>query len=126
MKQSLQDKLAKKRLALVERTAKALGTDETVARELLLTDRRQSVRLNPLVAPVQETLDKMRSLGWQGEPVAWMENGYTIEGGGEELRDSRLAADGALLIQNAASWLPVLALGAQPGEKVLDVCAAPG
>ncbi|GCA62175.1 RNA (C5-cytosine) methyltransferase, NOP2 [Kipferlia bialata] len=33
---------------------------------------------------------------------------------------------GHYLIQDAASFLPVLALGAKPGERVLDMAAAPG
>ena len=30
------------------------------------------------------------------------------------------------MLQSASSFLPVLALGPQPGEKVLDLAAAPG
>lgn len=30
------------------------------------------------------------------------------------------------MLQGAASLLPVMALGAAPGERVLDMCAAPG
>lgn len=120
------EKLARKRAALVERTALALDIDGAAARELLLTPRRQSVRLNPLAAEPAGTLRAMRQLGWQGEPYGWTADGYTIEAGGEALRDSPLAAEGKLYIQNAASWLPVLALDPRAGESVLDVCAAPG
>ncbi len=35
-------------------------------------------------------------------------------------------AEGHLYVQNLASQLPPLALGPQPGERVLDLCAAPG
>ena len=30
------------------------------------------------------------------------------------------------MLQAAASFLPVMALEPQPGEKILDMCAAPG
>jgi len=35
-------------------------------------------------------------------------------------------ADGAFWVQDAAAALPVRALGPRPGERVLDLCAAPG
>ena len=117
---------AKKRPLLIGRTAHALGVDESEAARLLQTGRRQGVRLNPLRGNTAETLAAMRELGWQGEQYAWMPGGYSVESGLEALRDSQLAADGRVLIQNAASWLPVLLLDAQPEERVLDVCAAPG
>lgn len=33
---------------------------------------------------------------------------------------------GHYMIQSASSWLPVIALDPQPGERVLDMAAAPG
>jgi len=119
-------KLTKKREAWLSRTMQALDLDETVALELLKHGRHQSVRLNPLIADPAQSLQAMVELGWQGTELTWCENGYTVDEGLQALRDSQLAADGAVLIQNAASWLPVLALDPQPGEAILDVCAAPG
>jgi 16S rRNA (cytosine1407-C5)-methyltransferase len=43
-----------------------------------------------------------------------------------DIRDSEPVLSGQVFIQNAASWLPVLALDPKPGETILDVCAAPG
>lgn len=42
------------------------------------------------------------------------------------LRDSEAVGSGKLFIQNAASWLPVIALDPKAGEFILDICAAPG
>jgi len=120
------DKLIKKRQAWLTRTMQALELDEASTLELLKLGRHQSVRLNPLIADPVQSLQAMVELGWQGEEITWCENGYTITEGLQALRDSQLAADGAVLIQNAASWIPVLALDPQPGEIILDVCAAPG
>lgn len=126
MKQTAADIVRKKRQILIERTATALGVDGAEAMSLLSLGRRQSIRLNPLVGDRQVVLDAMRELGWQGEQYGWLSDGYTVEAGLELLRDSRLAEAGQLYIQNAASWLPVVALDPQPGDKILDVCAAPG
>lgn len=87
---------------------------------------KQSVRINPLKGDPAQTLETMQTLGWRGEPVSWCHNAFTISEGYEQLRDSELADQGLIYIQNSSSWLPVVALGPEPGEHVLDVCAAPG
>jgi NOL1/NOP2/sun family putative RNA methylase len=125
-RKSAEERLAKKRAAWLQRTATALRISQEETENLLLTSRRQSIRLNPLQAEPSASLQAMQEAGWQGATYDWCANGYSLEAGAESLRDSPLAADGQILIQNAASWLPVLALDPQPGEHILDVCAAPG
>ncbi len=120
------DKLDAKRAAWLERTQRILGVSAQEARALLSINRQQSLRLNPLVAKPDGTLAKLRELGWQGAPYSWASNCYTVETNLETIRDSDLSTGGAVYIQNAASWLPVLALNPQAGDEVLDVCAAPG
>lgn len=120
------EKLEKKREAWVSRTAEILSVDKDQAKVLLATPRRQSVRLNPLRGAPSETLQALRALGWRGTQCSWMDVGYFMETPVELIRDSEPVLKGAAFIQNAASWLPVLALDAQPGEMILDVCAAPG
>lgn len=119
------DKLAAKRTALVERTALALGVSIADAQRLLSLGRTQSLRINTLKS-TSGTLKGLQHLGWAGQPYSWFADGYTAEAGLEAIRDSTLVANGEVYIQNAASWLPVLALDPQPGESILDVCAAPG
>lgn len=108
----------KKRQLWLERTAQWSGLDLTAAESLLLTRRTQSFRLNPLRsgATPPELLTR---------PIAWYPNGFEIMPEFAAEYDV-LAADGQIYIQNAASWLPVLALDPQPGQRILDVCAAPG
>lgn len=125
-RRSVEGKRDKKQQALIERSARIMQVDESTASRLLATSLRQSVRINPLAGDAAETLDEMKKLGWQGAAITWCENGYTIEQGFEELRDSPLIEQGRIYLQNASSWLPVLALAPRPGESVLDLCAAPG
>lgn len=120
------EKRAKKKQIWIERTGRALTMPEDAVAQLLATNRQQSLRLNPLRAKSTATLKQLQALGWKGAQYDWVRDGYTVDEGLAAIRDSKLIEEGAVFIQNAASWLPVLALEAQPGDAVLDVCAAPG
>lgn len=93
----------------VERTMRITGRGETDVRELLSTPRVQSLRVNPLRGTYKP----------KSPQLSWCENGY-------ELDTSTIPTDGEVYVQNAASWLPVLALDPKPEDAILDVCAAPG
>lgn len=123
---STETKRLEKREQLLERLSALPGVDSAVFAQQLATPLRPSVRINPLKADPADTIATMKLLGWRGESVAWCEHAFTITAGFEQLRDSLLTDAGAIYIQNSSSWLPVLALDPQPGERVLDVCAAPG
>jgi len=124
-KKSVQ-KLDSKRAAWLDRTLRTLGVSQEEAQKLLTTNRQQSLRLNPLITDPKDTLTMLDELGWRGQPYSWATDCYTIAAGLETIRDSELVTSGKVYIQNAASWLPVLALGPKSDEKILDVCAAPG
>lgn len=119
------ERLETKRALLLERTSRALGIGREESTRLLSLGRTQSVRINTLKAHAH-VIEELISLGWSGKQFSWFSDGYTVETGLEAIRDSELVATGQVYIQNAASWLPVLALDPQPGESILDVCAAPG
>ncbi len=120
------EKLALKRQQLIDRTSLALEVDTSTATELLSMGRTQSVRINTILGDKDETLQQLRDEGVVVAPIQWMSEGMAITEGQKILRDSELSASGKVYIQNAASWLPVLALNPQPGETILDMCAAPG
>ncbi len=100
------------------------------AEELLHTfreRRRVSFRINPLVASKEEVLDELETLDIRVEPVAWYPYAYTADiRFRETLTRSALFASGAIYIQSLSSMLAPLALDPRPGERVLDLAAAPG
>lgn len=121
-----EEKFEQKKKVLIERTGLALNVSNEEAIQLLSLPRQQSVRINTLKLSVKEATEALRKLGVSTTPVSWMEEGVSMSEDLPLVRDSELAAKGEVYIQNAASWLPVLALSPQPGQTILDMCAAPG
>jgi 16S rRNA (cytosine1407-C5)-methyltransferase len=122
-----QDRTIIKRQLLIERTAAAFAISEKEAEAWLRFPRQQSIRLNPLIYKDRRPiLNALAALGY--EPIASNidDNCYFISGDITALRDSNLVAQGNIYIQNASSWLPVIALQPRPGEAMLDMAAAPG
>ena len=108
----------RKRELWIDRTMQWSGLSRTEVETILAQTRTQSFRLNPLVDG--EVAPELLS-----RQVVWCPDGYEIIP--ERLADyQQLTDSGRGYIQNAASWLPVLALQPEAGERVLDLCAAPG
>lgn len=85
--------------------------------------RPTGVRVNPLrpmdVAPL------LQDLG--GVPVPWCSEAWQLPPGlARELQRTQAWQTGALHIQSLSSIAATVALDPQPGEHVLDLCAAPG
>ena len=85
-----------------------------------LNETRPSQTLETLRATFQDRLQKLD----------WMEAYYVtpLLGAASAAQDvvSRLASAGEIVVQDALSMLPVLALDVQPHQTVLDMCCAPG
>jgi 16S rRNA (cytosine967-C5)-methyltransferase len=104
---------------LVELWWRMLGREDTLA--LLEADNRpaeDAVRVNPLVTDSAPDIP-----GAQPDPglpeALVLEQPFDVEG-------SELFASGAITPQSRASMLVARTLDPQPGENVLDMCAAPG
>lgn len=79
-----------------------------------------ALRVNALRAGARAAAEE-----YCAEPVPWAENAFYLRPG---LRPgaSLAHACGAFYLQEASAMLSAAALGAQPGERILDLCAAPG
>lgn len=85
---------------------------------------RPGLRVNTLkISP--ERLKEM--VPWILEPVEWTDNGFYY-GGGADPRPSKhpLYYAGLYYLQEPSAMAPAAMLPVAPGEKVLDLCAAPG
>jgi 16S rRNA (cytosine967-C5)-methyltransferase len=83
---------------------------------------RLTLRVNTLRARRSEVAAALAREGLQTEPTPYAPDGLIVTAG----NPLRLAAAGRFLVQDEASQLVSLAVGARPGERVLDLCASPG
>lgn len=88
---------------------------------------RRSIRVNTTLASVGEVTKSIKAKGWKLESIPWCPEGFWISH--SERKDVGNLLEhrcGKIYVQEAASMIPPLVLGALPGERVLDMCAAPG
>ncbi|HLC88926.1 MAG TPA: RsmB/NOP family class I SAM-dependent RNA methyltransferase [Candidatus Nanoarchaeia archaeon] len=88
---------------------------------------RRSIRINTLVTTIKETKLSIEKKGWKLTKIPWCKEGFWIEH--PERRDVGNLLEyhvGKIYVQEAASMIPPLVLNPEPGDLVLDMCAAPG
>jgi 16S rRNA (cytosine967-C5)-methyltransferase len=103
---------------LVERWARQFGVEEAAA------FARANNRVPPTAFRVvdRDFTDLENQLVLEPSKVA--ENAWRVSGAASRLRE--LAAEGKIYLQDEASQLVAQTVEIQPGERVLDLCAAPG
>lgn len=102
----------------------ALGPDD--ARGVLLAANdapERAIRWNPLRGTREEFEALLPEGRWRRDPS--IDEAYVVDGA-FALEESPIWLDGRGMAQSRASLLPVVALDPRPGERVLDLCAAPG
>jgi 16S rRNA (cytosine1407-C5)-methyltransferase len=103
-----------------------LGSRERLD-ELLEADSRRAIRVNPLKTTPSQLLDRLDALGVETEPVPFAENAYWADTGDDRSLGAIFEHQaGHFFLQDPVSTIPVDALDPTPGDRVLDLCAAPG
>ena len=101
---------------LVERLVSLVGAEE--AEEFLRLDNRPvatCIQTNPLKTTPEELAQELRDAGVSVQPHPWLAGCFEITGTGDLERLPAFAAR-----------LAAMAAAPAPGDRVLDVCAAPG
>lgn len=102
-----------------------LGAEYGAFREAFQGARHRALRVNPLKGGPGECRERFLALSpWELEPVPWEENGFYYDSGEPGKHPYHEA--GVYYIQEPSAMAPAIFLGARPGERVLDLCAAPG
>ena len=114
--------------AFVERTARIVPPDrwdECLAS--FAQEKPTAFRVNTLRASVDEVQEELEQAGFALSRVDWLEGAFTIEPGDRRrLTETAAVAEGRIYIQGLSSMLAPMVLAPQPGERVLDLAAAPG
>lgn len=91
--------------------------------DAMLTPLPQVFRVNTIKAQPEDVLPVLGNI--QVEPLPYTPIGFLVNNG-EKLGRSIAHFLGLIYIQEAASMIPPLVLVPKPGERVLDIAAAPG
>lgn len=83
----------------------------------------KSLRINPLKISPESFLAKQL---FDLQPIPWCPEGFYYNPKQDRPGKHVYHAAGLYYIQDASAMAPVEALDPQPGEKILDLCAAPG
>lgn len=108
--------------AFLSRMENMLGSEYSAFLQSYSADKVQALRTNPL----KISAEKLRELlPFDLEEIHWSPNGFyypiAARPGKSPFHDA-----GLFYIQEPSAQLPAVLLNAKPGERVLDLCAAPG
>jgi 16S rRNA (cytosine967-C5)-methyltransferase len=100
---------------------------ETAVKLAKSANRRRDtvIRVNTLKTDTASLLKTLKSEGVDSEPVSWLENAVNISYTGD-ISHLTFFKEGEFLVQDTAAQLCVKALSPEPGQVVMDLCAAPG
>jgi len=110
---------------LVERWVDAMGEDG--AREFCEANNRPpgvSFRINTNLANASEVIDKLKNAGASVTASQIAADAWRVEGASALIRN--FSQEGLIYLQDEASQLVAHVVGVRAGERVLDLCAAPG
>lgn len=104
----------------LQRYAKMAG------REISSVELKKVIRLNTLKTAEKEILQRLSAKGVVLRKLPYLRYGYEVVSSPFSLGATPEYLQGHYYLQGAASQLPVEILDPQPGDIVLDLCAAPG
>ncbi|QDU89941.1 Ribosomal RNA small subunit methyltransferase F [Pirellulimonas nuda] len=111
----------------LRRLEEVLGPLAAAAIACMGADRRVGLWGNPLRGEPEESLASISQQVPGVERTPWHAQAATAPPESRTaITHSPLVDCGAVYVQSLSSMLAPLALGVQPGEEVLDLCAAPG
>jgi tRNA (cytosine49-C5)-methyltransferase len=103
-------------------------TDFEEFKKYSLAYPRRSIRVNTLKSSVAD-IKRRLAPDWELTPIPWCDVGFWIKNvkdGRRDIGNLKEHSLGYIYVQDASSMIPPIVLAPQPGDSVLDMCAAPG
>ncbi|MDD5073265.1 MAG: RsmB/NOP family class I SAM-dependent RNA methyltransferase [Candidatus Omnitrophica bacterium] len=94
--------------------------------ESFLHKKEQTFRVNYLKTGLAELKEDMDREGIRYRELHWPKGSFILRSEPKALHRSSLYTEGRVYMQNVSSMIPPLLLDPRRGEKILDLCAAPG
>lgn len=86
-----------------------------------------SLRINTLKSTTVDVIKQLATLSISYEKVSWYKDALLLPTAtSKQVTETSLYKEGKIYIQSLSSMIPALILNPQPGDKVLDMAAAPG
>lgn len=104
------------------RMKEMLGEEYEAYLESFGQERRYGLRVNRLKLSPEELA---QLVPFPVKPISWVDNGYFYNGEDSPARHPFYAA-GLYYLQEPSAMTPAALFRVEPGERVLDLCAAPG
>lgn len=126
--QSFDRKYYSKEDIFLSRMASILQVSKNEAKHIFCQRARTVIRLNSLMGDNQKTYNTLtRTRGWDLQKIDGFSYTYFVNNKDKnEVSQTEEYNDGKFYIQDLASIMSIYILDPQEGERVLDMCAAPG
>ncbi|MCH8905884.1 MAG: RsmB/NOP family class I SAM-dependent RNA methyltransferase [Candidatus Heimdallarchaeota archaeon] len=112
---------------LVSELVKWFGFSEiTSMLKMKPQDLKKTIRFNKLKTSKNEIMDKLEKEEITVDPIIELDEGLLVTSGWKKVGSSLAYLSGEIMPQGLGSMLAIEALDPQPGEKILDMAAAPG
>ena len=112
---------------MVKRWADRFGEEALV--QLLEANNRKPyvpIRVNTLKATADEIYDYLNKNEILFKPSNYVKESLIIRSPGLDISELDIFKDGKITIQDPSAIYPVMLANPQAGEKIIDICAAPG
>lgn len=107
-----------------ERFRDLFGDEYPSFEECCRDDYRKSFRINTIKAKTDEVIESLEKQGIGTENIPWIPQGFMTDE--KSIGNTFEHFMGYIYIQGPSSMIPAIALDPKAGDRVLDMCAAPG
>jgi 16S rRNA C967 or C1407 C5-methylase (RsmB/RsmF family) len=90
------------------------------------SEKQYTFRINYLKVSLESLREQLDSGHVHYTELLCPPGSFILRSGFRELQESPVYRDGLIYVQNLSSMVPALVLRPQAGERILDMCAAPG